>query len=384
MKWMGGKEKGAVRGPWLTLIVLVVAAAAVAVVVRWYLGAPVPKGPSTGSPVVSGSGFKGDPAEATDKLLKALNQKLANMDLLKLLDREVEMSPVTAQGKVFPAYSEVFRLPLRYSPEEIISQLDEAVKPLGAKSTTRLPGFYSFAYNPEWTPVIIAFLRPNKPKICLIIDDGGYQKGELLEHLYGFKVPVTLAIIPDAEFSKSLAKELPAHGVEVMCHMPMEGHEKGAVGGNYQELLKKGMGTSKAKALVDKALDGLPNCRGLNNHMGSVATTDAELMWDVCQVLKARDLFVIDSRTTAESVIEPVAKKAGVAAAHRDVFLDNVEEPEAILKQLDQLVARAKRKGLAVGIGHFKAVTLKALQEAIPSLKKQGIQFVYASEVVKE
>jgi polysaccharide deacetylase 2 family uncharacterized protein YibQ len=50
---------------------------------------------------------------------------------------------------------------------------------------------------------------------------------------------------------------------------------------------------------------------------------------------------------------------------------------------LDQLVARARKKGLAVGIGHFKTVTLQTLELAIPKLKEQGIQFVYASEVVK-
>lgn len=380
-------SRGNIRGFLFVLFVVVVALGAVALLISWYLRVPeqvsVPPTHSTGTPTTSG--FKGDPAEATEKILKALNQKLQSLDLLKLLSQEVISQPVTVQDKVFSTYTEVFRLPLRYSVDEIAGQLNETAKSLGAQMRINgWKGTYSFMFSPEWTPIEISFAAVTKPRICLIIDDGGYKKGETLEHLYGFKVPVTLAIIPDVEFSKSLAEELPGHGVEVMCHMPMEGHEKGTVGGAYKELLKKGMGASKAQAEVEKALDGLPNCRGLNNHMGSVATTDPELMWDVCQVLKSRNLFIIDSRTTAESVVEKVAQKAHVPVTHRDVFLDNVETPEAILKQLDQLAARAKKHGLAVGIGHFKLVTLKTLEKAVQRLKDEGIQFVYASEVVKE
>ncbi|HTC22581.1 MAG TPA: divergent polysaccharide deacetylase family protein, partial [bacterium] len=245
-------------------------------------------------------------------------------------------------------------------------------------------GSYLFAYGLEWVPVEISFVEPTKPLICLIIDDGGYQKGEALEHLYGFKVPVTVSIIPDVEFSKSLAEEFPDHGVEVMCHMPMEGHEKGAVGGNYKALLKKGMDPAVAKKDVEEALEDLPHCRGLNNHMGSVATEDPELIQGVCEALKSQGLFIIDSRTTAKSVVKKIALKTGVPVASRNIFLDNIETPAAILKQLGQAAAYAKKHGLVVAIGHFKLVTLKTLEDAVSQLRDQGFQFVYASEVVKD
>jgi hypothetical protein len=245
--------------------------------------------------------------------------------------------------------------------------------------------FCRFSFDPEWVPVEIYFYRPEEvhPSVCLIIDDAGYQKGVALKALYDFKVPVTVAIIPGAPFSKNLAKEFPSHGVEVMCHMPMEGHEKGMVGTNYKEFLKKGMSANQVGVELDQALANLPNCRGLNNHMGSVATEDGALMSEVCQSLKARNLYVIDSRTTANSLVEKTAKKVGLPVAGRNVFLDNVEEPAAILKQLEAAETYAKKHGFAVVIGHFKPITLQTLESAIPKLKKEGIQFVFASEVVK-
>jgi polysaccharide deacetylase 2 family uncharacterized protein YibQ len=378
-------EKGNIPGSLLNFLVVLLSLAAVGLLIWHYFKGPPGATVPQGSPVpVAASSFQADPAGSTDKLLKALNDKLQSLDLLKLLDKEVETRPATVQGKVITTYREEFRLPESYSAGQLASQLEGAVQSLGAGETPSNSGSYLFAYSPEWVPVEISFTAAVKPRICLIIDDGGYQKGEALEHLYDFKVPVTVSIIPDVEFSKSLAEEFPDHGVEVMCHMPMEGHEKGAVGGNYKALLKRGMDPTIAEKDVEEALEGLPHCRGLNNHMGSVATEDPELILGVCEALKSRGLFIIDSRTTARSVVRKVALQTGVPVASRNIFLDNIETPAAILKQLGQTAAYAKKHGLAVAIGHFKVVTLRTLQDAIPQLRDQGFQFVYASEVVKD
>lgn len=382
MRFRNFDDKGGIRGFLLNLLVFLAVLGLAFFLARRYFAPPSASIPP---PVPVGTAwFNNDPAGATDQLLKSLNQRLQESDFLKLLERDVETRPATVNGKVFSTYVETFRLPADESNSVLASWLSESEQSQGSRMSWDGKETYTFRYSPDWTAVVLVFETVKKPRLCLIIDDGGYKKGKALEALYGFKVPVTVSIIPDVEFSKSLAQEFPGHGVEVMCHMPMEGHEKGVVGANYKELLKKGMADDQAKAEVEKALENLPNCRGLNNHMGSVATEDGELMADVCDVLKAHGLFIIDSRTTAKSMMEAEAKKAGVPVASRNVFLDNVETPDAILKQLNQAVSYAKRHGLAVAIGHFKPVTLRTLESAIPKLKEEGFQFVYASEAVRD
>jgi polysaccharide deacetylase 2 family uncharacterized protein YibQ len=79
---------------------------------------------------------------------------------------------------------------------------------------------------------------------------------------------------------------------------------------------------------------------------------------------------------------EQEAARLGLLHTARDVFLDDKVEPKAILKQLDRAIAIAKKRGHAVAIGHFKAVTLATLLKAIPKIQEEGVQLVYLSEVV--
>lgn len=346
---------------------------------------PVP----TPTPVPS---YRVDPAGATEGLLRTLNDRLRELDLLKLLVREVETFPVTVGGKTFLAYREEFRLPRQWTAEELARELEKAAKPLKAKlgSAARFTqGFdgsvehaYSFFFTEEWTPVEIRFSRSVRPKVCLLIDDAGYQKGEVLASLYRLRVPITVALIPGAEYTRELASEFPSRGVEVMLHMPMEGKVE-AKDGDYRWSLRAGMGSRAIRKELEGALGDVPNCRGLNNHQGSEATADPELIWEVCRFLKARGLYILDSRTTSRSVVEPVARKAKMPVARRDVFLDNEGDPEAILKQLEELVGIAHRKGSAIGIGHFRPTTLKTLEGALKRLKREGVEFVYASELAE-
>jgi uncharacterized protein len=393
LKSTGAGFGGNIRG---TLLVFFAVALALAVglwlILRALPPAHIPVPPTPGPTTVI-SPLPAEQAEAAVKLLKALNQKLESLDLLKLLNVEVATRPATVNGRVFSTFIEEFRLPLRYTAEELASQLEPEANALGAKLASppvksedaNGNGRFvcSFIFPSGWVAVEVNFIQVKAPKLCLVIDDGGYKKGKDLDLLLGFKVPLTVALIPGAEFSKELAEKLPQQGVEVMCHMPMQGHEKGKVGSDYRELLKIGMTGDEVEKQISGALDELPNCRGINNHMGSLATADAALMAKLCRVLKTRGLYVIDSRTTAKSVLEKEAKKARLPFSQRNVFLDNVETTEAIQKQMDQALTRAKKRGSVVAIAHCRLKSLEILQEAVQSLKDQDVQFVYASEIVK-
>jgi uncharacterized protein len=63
------------------------------------------------------------------------------------------------------------------------------------------------------------------------------------------------------------------------------------------------------------------------------------------------------------------------------VFIDHLQTPEFVRKQIRLLIKRAQRQGYAIGIAHPHPVTLQVLAEMLPELKA-AVSLTYASEVV--
>ena len=127
----------------------------------------------------------------------------------------------------------------------------------------------------------------------------------------------------------------------------------------------------------------VPYAIGANNHMGSRFTEDRAKMQTVLGFLKGRGLFFIDSKTTPHSVGYSLAREMGLETASRNVFIDNVQDVEAIKAQLEQLAGMARRKGVAIGICHPHNATILALTAAMPELQRSGINFVYVADLVR-
>ena len=152
--------------------------------------------------------------------------------------------------------------------------------------------------------------------------------------------------------------------------------------GEKEFVLKTGMDSDSVINRVNKAFDEIPEAIGLNNHQGSKATSDSLLMTYVGSVLKKRNKFFIDSRTTSETVAEETMSRLNVLTNRRNIFLDNELDKTKITKQLMSLVNIAERDGSAIGIGHVKVETLNVLKEQIPLIKEKGFKFEFVSKML--
>jgi uncharacterized protein len=127
----------------------------------------------------------------------------------------------------------------------------------------------------------------------------------------------------------------------------------------------------------------VPEARGVNNHMGSLATADGRVMNVVAQELARRGLFFIDSRTTDRTVAAEAAARARVPWASRRVFLDDIQTEPEILRSLDDLVAKARAEGSAIAIGHPHPTTLAVLERELPRMSERGVRLVRITELVR-
>ena len=98
--------------------------------------------------------------------------------------------------------------------------------------------------------------------------------------------------------------------------------------------------------------------------------------------LKRKGLFYVDSRTTNRTVAMEVARKLGVPAAQRSVFLDNELDHEAMAFQLQRLLSMGRHSGNAVGIAHPHRETVDFLRKNLPLLKGEA-EVVHVSKLVE-
>ena len=120
----------------------------------------------------------------------------------------------------------------------------------------------------------------------------------------------------------------------------------------------------------------------MNNHQGSKATANLQLMKNVARSLKNLDKFFLDSFTNPESRGFITMRRYGVPTQLRQVFIDHKENEDHIKYQLDSLKQLSHTMNIAIGIGHAKPITLEILKKEIPRLESEGYKFISLSEAV--
>jgi len=215
--------------------------------------------------------------------------------------------------------------------------------------------------------------------VAIIIDDCG----QWLSTERGFlalPIPLTLSVLPRVRYTAQIAEDAAAAGKGVMLHLPMEPLGRDTAGPGE---ITTAMSDAQATALTQDDVAHVPLAKGTNNHEGSKASADPRIMRAVIAVVKAHDLFFIDSRTNPKTVGAQTARQAGVPEASRDVFLDARADESYTEQMLEQAVEIAKRNGSAIAIGHPKPTTLAALTAFYPKMQAQGVRFVLASDLVR-
>lgn len=208
-------------------------------------------------------------------------------------------------------------------------------------------------------------------KLAIVIDDVGYH---LKEDAAIFAMPreISVAIIPAAPYARARNQEAKSQGRDILIHMPMQPISAIKIedGG-----LHLGMSAAQVNDRVNTAKNIVRDAIGINNHMGSAATADPQLMTYLMTALQEKHLFFLDSRTVGKSVAGKVAKEQGVRSLDRHIFLDDSNEFADIQRQFKAAIHYARKHGTAIAIGHPRPNTIAVLQAGLRNLP-EDIQLV--------
>lgn len=220
-------------------------------------------------------------------------------------------------------------------------------------------------------------------KAAIIIDDFGGGVGGVEDFLEG-DIKITAAVMPFTEKSKEHAKWAHKNGFEVMIHLPMQ-PKKGKLSWLGPKPITVNLSKKEVKKRVREAIKSVPYAKGLNNHMGSLAIENEEIVRGIVEVAKEKRLYLVDSATSPKSKIPKIAKELGVPYLVRDVFLDDISSSSHVAKQMAFLAQITEENGRGIAIGHVGITGKVCSNGIVHSMKlyqKKKIKIVPVSELI--
>jgi len=230
--------------------------------------------------------------------------------------------------------------------------------------------------TPSKEHVITLGKNTKKPKLVIIIDD--VHTRAQLSGIQALKLKITPSIFPPYKISPDSHRL--AQGLKhYMIHLPME---SGNAQFNTQyKTLKVSFSNKKIENRVKELRILFPTAKYINNHTGSVFTSNYASMHFLYKVMKENGFVFVDSRTVNSTKVGDIAHGFGDVYVARDIFIDNEHTVSSIHKQLKKAVALAKKKGVAVAIGHPHTVTMQALASAKDIFNE--VELVYIDGIYK-
>ena len=220
----------------------------------------------------------------------------------------------------------------------------------------------------------------NKPLVSIVLDDMGLNRLHS-DWAVSLKAPLTLSYLPYAKDLANQTQSARAQGHELLIHLPME--PRGAADPGPGALMVN-MDQMEIKKLLARALYAFPGAIGVNNHMGSLFTADYRAMSIVLMQIKSSGQLFLDSLTVSNSLVSQLGDKFNVPVVSRDVFLDDIDKKDEIVRRLKEVERVALDKGTAIAIGHPRLTTLRVLEEWLANLAEKKIRLAPLSAVAKK
>ncbi|EAM0974982.1 divergent polysaccharide deacetylase family protein [Campylobacter jejuni] len=212
-----------------------------------------------------------------------------------------------------------------------------------------------------------------KPKLAIIIDD--MANASQVRGLKALNLKLNPSFFPPDK-NHSETPKLALKFDFYMVHLPLA-----AINYNKPELDTLSPNDSKKRIFkkIKQIKKDFKDLRYINNHTGSLFTSNEEAMRKLYEALKNQNIFFVDSKTIGNSKANKIAKELSMPYIQRDVFLDNEDDVNYVKKQLESAVKLAQKKGFVIAIGHPRKNTFKALEQSKNLLK--GVDLVYLSEI---
>lgn len=231
-------------------------------------------------------------------------------------------------------------------------------------------------------PVVsIPALKPGSPRIAILIGGMGLNSDATKTAIEALPGAVTLGFAPYGRMAESDAALAREHGHELVLQLPMEPFGYPRTNPGPHTLLT----SASAAENIDQLhwlMSRFSGYAGVANFLGAKFTGDTEAVTPVLRELASRGLYYADDGTSAQSLVAALAPELDLPTVQTDVVIDASAQQGLLETALIQLEAKAREKGVAVGIA--SGLPLEAIERIArfaQSLEAKGIMLVPLSAV---
>ena len=221
-----------------------------------------------------------------------------------------------------------------------------------------------------------------QPRMSIVIDDFGSYDQSGVETMISASEPLTCAVIPLTENTKTHLNLLSNTKHEIILHLPMQAHISLPKDWYGETFIAVGDNQEIVNQKIEKCLKDFPKIKGFNMHIGSGVGKHKETMKGVYNFANKNNLYFLDSRTIETNATELAAKETNSIYLGRDEFLeaDKNKSYSNVKFRLLEGARKAIQTGSSIVIGHVGAEggeqTAKAILDTLPEIKKMGVEIV--------
>lgn len=230
-------------------------------------------------------------------------------------------------------------------------------------------------------PVEVTDGEANSPRVALMVGGLGLSPSATEAAISTLPGPITLGFAPyGGDLSRQAARARQS-GHEIVLQIPMEPFGLPRDNPGPHTLLAAAGKAANIENLT-WLMSRFGGYAGVANFLGGKFTADEHALSPVLREIASRGLYYLDDGTSSQSLAMKLAAKEGLAAAHADVVLDSVAQPDAIEAALMQLEAIARDKGVAIGIASAFPASIAGIRRFASESEARGIALIPLSAAI--
>ncbi len=212
------------------------------------------------------------------------------------------------------------------------------------------------------------------PMLAIVIDDIG-RKDLDYQLFKDIHQSLTFSVFPCAKHTRNALNALINSGHEVIGHIPMQPINSCVMEPDLTFLL-----TNDSSQTIQTKFKIMLGClygiKGINNHMGSKFTANKDLLLPIMEVLKKRNLYFLDSRTTPDTKAFDMARQFKIPALKKDWFIDDKPSVTYVYNMLKKVANLAIEQDCAIAIGHPYNYTAMGIKKFLKDQISKKVRIV--------